>query len=81
MSIEYAEGFARFSGNVAVDDAEGLLQWLQEQPDAAIDLAACRELHTACLQMLMAARARVIAFPEQADAIGWLRSALPNGTG
>jgi hypothetical protein len=76
MGIDYAGDEARFSGNIAVDDAEALLLWLQENPEARLDLSACAVLHAACLQVLMASRATVAAWPDDARLGRWLRDAL-----
>jgi hypothetical protein len=46
-----------FRDAVSVDEAEGLLEWLQKNPAARIDLSACAHLHPANLQVLMATRA------------------------
>jgi hypothetical protein len=42
-------------GECPVEDAEVLLQLLQAQPDGPVDWSACTRLHTAVLQVLMAA--------------------------
>jgi hypothetical protein len=76
MSIEYSEQTAAFSDVVGVDDAERLLEWLQTNPAARVDLSACTHLHPANLQVLMAARPTIGAWPRDADLAGWLRPAL-----
>jgi hypothetical protein len=59
-----------------VEEAEGLLEWLQSKPAAKIDLAPCRHLHTANLQVLMASSPAVSAWPENPELRAWLEAAL-----
>lgn len=76
MAIEYMKKQAIFSDVVSVDDAEVLLQWLQKNPKARIDLAQCNHLHPANLQVLMAARPVISAWPVDTQFANWLKSAL-----
>jgi hypothetical protein len=46
----------RLSGHCPVEDAEPLLDALRATPDAVVDLSGAVWLHTAVLQVLMAAR-------------------------
>ncbi len=45
------------AGACPVDDAEPLLQMLLETPAAAVDWRACQSLHTAVVQVILAAGA------------------------
>ncbi len=63
-----------------IDDAEALFDWLQRHPQAAVDLSSCVHLHAACLQALMAARARIRTFPADSPFAAWLRTALTLST-
>ena len=76
MSIEYMKKAVRLTGFVSVEEAEGLLEWLQANPKGKVDLAACSHLHAANLQVLMAAKPNIAAWPENADLALWLRRAL-----
>lgn len=76
MPIEYKKNLAVFRDVVSVEEAEGLLEWLQNKPAAKIHLAACTHLHPANLQVLMAVKARIIAWPDDADLRAWLETAL-----
>jgi len=49
------EGIIVLDGECAVEDAETLLRLLQAQPEGPVDWSACTRLHTAVLQVLMAA--------------------------
>jgi hypothetical protein len=46
-------------GQCGVDDAEALLQALLATPAAVVDWRGCEGAHTAVVQVLLAARARV----------------------
>ena len=76
MPIEYKRNRAVFRDVVAVEDAEALLEWLQNKPAAKVDLASCSHLHTANLQVLMASRPEVSAWPENPELRAWLEHAL-----
>lgn len=78
MTIEYMKNQAIFKDVVRVDEAEGLLEWLQKKTAAKIDLSACTHLHSANLQVLMAAKTNVTAWPINAEFADWLRLALVN---
>jgi len=76
MPIEYSKNTARFTDIVSVEEAEGLLEWLQRQKKPQVDFSACTHLHAANLQVLMAARPTVAAWSEEADLSAWLKAAL-----
>ncbi len=76
MPIEYKKKQAFLRDIVTVDEAEGLLEWLQSKPGARIDLSQCSHLHPANLQVLMAAASRVSAWPADAALSAWLQTAL-----
>ena len=74
MAIEYKKNHAVFSDVVGVEEAEALLEWLQKKPTAKVDLAACTHLHPANLQVLMAAKLVIQAWPAERNcASGWNR--------
>jgi hypothetical protein len=76
MAIEYKKNRAVFTDVVSVEEAETLLEWLQKKSAAKVDLAACTHLHPANLQVLMAAKTVVSAWPRDPALATWLRSAL-----
>lgn len=76
MPIEFEKHRAVFRGAVAVEEAEGLLEWLQNEPSAKVELSECSHLHTANLQVLMAAKAEVASWPNDSDLCAWLATAL-----
>lgn len=76
MGIAYADKGATLTDIVTVEDAEGLLEWLQSHPHGALDLAECSHLHAANLQVMMAARPTIASWPRDAAFADWLRHAL-----
>ena len=76
MPIEFKRNRAIFNDVVGVEEAEGLLDWLQSKPAAKVDLARCRHLHTANLQVLMASRPAVSVWPENPELRAWIEPAL-----
>jgi hypothetical protein len=76
MGIEYDKKTARLIDFVSVEDAETLLEWLQANPKGRLDLTACTHLHAANLQVLMAAKPPIAAWPANPDLALWLQSAL-----
>lgn len=77
MSIKYEKNTARLIDCVSVEDAEGLLEWLQTQPKRRVDLSRCQHVHAAPLQVLMALHPHISAWPKDEALALWLRRALP----
>lgn len=76
MPIEYKKNQAVFRDIASVEEAEGLLEWLQNKPAAKVYLTACTHLHPANLQVLMTAKSRIATWPEDTKLRVWLESAL-----
>jgi hypothetical protein len=64
MSIRYLKKYAALEGNVSVDDAEPLAQWLLARATPAVHLGKCEHVHGAVLQVLLALRPKVVCAPE-----------------
>ncbi|MYL25107.1 hypothetical protein [Vreelandella massiliensis] len=56
MPIEFKRRSAIFTGACEVEEAETLHSWLLEQPKASLNLRHCEHLHTAMLQVILAAK-------------------------
>jgi hypothetical protein len=57
MSVRrHDDGTIMLEGSCPAEDAEPLLQLLQATPEARLDWARCGHLHTAVLQVILAAR-------------------------
>lgn len=76
MPIEFKKNRAIFRDEVTVEEAEGLLEWLQTKPTAKADLSALSHLHTANLQVLIAAKTTISTWPKDAELRAWLEPAL-----
>jgi hypothetical protein len=77
--IEVNDGVLACSGTLTVEDAEVLQAQLAQLDGGAgrrADLAGCEHVHAACLQVLMAAGVRVIAWPAGGALAAWLGAAL-----
>lgn len=61
---------------LSVEDAELLLEWLLKHPRGRLDLTACTHLHAANLQVLLAARPKIAAWPQHPTLATWLQAAL-----
>ena len=55
MPIEFMTDQVIFRDVASVEEAEALREWLGKTQFATVDLTACTHLHTANLQVLMAA--------------------------
>jgi hypothetical protein len=58
-----ADGVILLKGTCALDDAEPLLRSLADNPHALIDWTGCDHIHTAVVQVLMAAKPRIVGSP------------------
>lgn len=76
MNMQLNKKIAVLSDVITVEDAEPLLQWLQEHPKGRVDLSGCTHIHAASLQALMAARPAIAAWPADAGLAAWVKSAL-----
>jgi hypothetical protein len=57
------DGAILLQGICTLDDAELLLRSLSDDPRAPVDWTGCGHVHTAIVQVLMAARPRIIGAP------------------
>jgi hypothetical protein len=74
MTIRYLKKYAALEGNVSVDEAEYLAQWLQKQAAPAVHLGKCESVHGAVLQVLLALRPKLAALPAEPLLAGVLKS-------
>jgi hypothetical protein len=76
MAIVYKKNVAIFDDAVSVEEAEDLLDWIQKNPKGKADFSRCTHLHAADLQVLMAAKIAVAAWPQDEELKTWLLAAL-----
>ena len=64
MSVTASDGgIIRLEGVCPIEDAEALLRRLCEDEAAVIDWSGCEQAHTAVIQVLLAAGAKVVGRP------------------
>ena len=76
MPLNFANDTVTADAVPTVEDALPLLEYLQSQAGARVDLGACTHLHTAVLQVLMAARPTMVTLPRDAFLARWLPGVL-----
>jgi len=76
MPIEYLSDRAVFHERVPAEEAEGLLEWLQDHQKAVMDLGPCAHLHTAILQILLCALCPIGVLPREPRLRAWLLSSI-----
>ncbi|MGH8169811.1 MAG: hypothetical protein ACRETJ_04660 [Steroidobacteraceae bacterium] len=69
-------GSIELLGTCTSSDAEPLLQLLLTAPDAIVDWRSCQGAHTAVVQVLMAARPRLLGPPAADDLERWAEPAI-----
>ena len=75
MPVELKDTVAVLDGICEVAEAEPLLAWLQAHPRAAVDVSRCEHVHTAVLQVLMAAHPTLLGVRANDDR-AWLGPVL-----
>jgi len=73
------EGVIILAGECPVEDAETLLEHLQARGDGPVDWSGCTALHTAVLQILMAARPKLLGECGDGFVRTWAASAPRDG--
>jgi hypothetical protein len=81
MSVEVAGDTIRIVGNAPVEDAEPILAALHENPLRGIDLAQAGHLHSAVVQILLAARAPITGTPAYPFFVTYVLPLLDPGKG
>lgn len=76
MPLVFTETQVRFEDVCTVEDALPLLDFLKGSAAPEIDLSACTHLHTALLQLLLAARPRLATPPADPTLARWVAPLL-----
>jgi len=71
-----AEGTIEVDGTCSSDEAEPLLQHLLATPNATVDWRGCEAAHTAVVQVLMAARPKLLGPPAEVLLEKWVQPLL-----
>ena len=72
MAIEFQTDHVQLSGKCRLEDAEHLREWLQQNPNSALDLSACTHVHTGILQIILAHGRMPSALPTDMVFARWL---------
>ena len=72
-------GSILLDGDCGTEDAETLLQLLLETPAAPVDWTACGELHTAVVQVILAAKPRFTGVCGDGWLRKWVEGMAPSG--
>ena len=76
MTVVIEDALIKIDGVARVEDAETLSAALQMAPVRPINLAACRDVHAAVLQVLLAYQPTVTGLVENAALAEWLSPLL-----
>ncbi|HSK38208.1 MAG TPA: hypothetical protein VK943_00425 [Arenibaculum sp.] len=76
MTVRIEAGVAWLEGSCPVEEAEALLEVLLAHPGIPVDWSGCRHLHSALVQVLMAARPTLRGMPEGPFLRRWIEPAL-----
>ncbi|WP_006788382.1 hypothetical protein [Thiorhodospira sibirica] len=75
MPIRFEEQTAILEEFCTVEEADTLLAWLMEHPDAQVDLAPCKHLHAAILQVLLSCKPTLKNLPqEDGELRAWMQT-------
>jgi hypothetical protein len=75
-----ASGSIVLDGACTSDDAETLLQQLLAAPASVVDWRTCESIHTAVLQVLLAAKPRLLGPPSGRFLRDWVEPRLTAGS-
>ncbi len=64
MSVVVDPAAIHLTGRCVIDDAEPLIAALQDHPGRPVNIAGAQKLHLAVVQVLLAARPRLIGGPD-----------------
>jgi hypothetical protein len=76
MAVSFGDTTVTIDGGCGVEDALPLLEYLQGNATARLDLRTCNNLHSAVLQVVMAVADRIAVLPEEAFLGRWLAPLL-----
>ena len=76
MTMRLLKRRAILSDTLAIEDADELLDWFKDKDRTELDISALNHIHSAPLQVLIAAQPKIIAWPEQLGLSHWLQTCL-----
>ena len=81
MPLVFTATAVRFEYVCTVEEALPLLEFLKSSEAPKVDLSACTYLHTALLQLLLAARPELFAPPADPSLARWVAPLLTDEQG
>jgi hypothetical protein len=81
MPLVYEKNMARFVDACTVEEAMEFQEWLGGVKAPRVDLSACTHLHTALFQVLLAARPKLSAPPQDPFLARWVAPLLAAAAG
>jgi hypothetical protein len=79
MPVRFGKNSVTLEGACTVEEALPLLEYLQGHASAKVSLRACTALHSAVLLVLLAARPKIGALPDEPFLRRWIGPALSGG--
>ena len=76
MAVEFGSKQVVLSGVVGVEEAETLLNWLQQTEQVKVDMSGLEHLHSANIQVLVTAKVHISAWPQDTQLSKFLQSIL-----
>ncbi|HKL77883.1 MAG TPA: hypothetical protein VJ985_05905 [Gammaproteobacteria bacterium] len=76
MPIRFEDDAAYLEEVVSVEEAEELLEWVQDHPGKPLDWSGCDHLHTAVLQVLLALEPPLKGTPRDPFLAAWVAPRL-----
>jgi hypothetical protein len=79
MTVRRIDEQIAIEGVCTIEDAEALMRELQDA--SVVEWSQCTHLHTACLQVLLAARAKMLGGPSNLLLTRWVAPLLDRDAG
>lgn len=76
MPLRFNKNSVALEDACTVEEALTLLEFLQANPAARLNLRGCTQMHTALLQVLMAVGPKIVALPAEDFLRRWLTPLL-----
>lgn len=78
MTIDFKKKEVYLKDVITIQEVDGLLEWLLENPKTTINLADCTHIHLAALQTLVSAKRKVSTWPQDTKLKFWIQPLLEN---
>jgi hypothetical protein len=79
MSVVVEEDRVRLIGDCGIDDAESVMNYIQSEAGAQVDVSAATHMHAVIVQILLAHKPLFTGVPSDTFLAAWLIPALSGG--